>query len=182
MHEHDVRVLAVALDSEHSFSKPLKQRITLIANHGVEGDAHAGAYTRHRFLARAWPKQPNRRQVHLVRAELLDELRKAGHLVGPGDLGENVTTTGIKLEHLPLRTKVHLGRSAVVELTGLRTPCMQIDRFQKGLRNKMVRSHIGGPKFKCGVFCVVLVGGDVSPGDPAEVEIPAEPYAPLPAL
>jgi MOSC domain-containing protein YiiM len=107
MHPYDGRVLRVASDAQHAFSKPLRQRITLIEGHGVEGDAHAGEYIRHRFIARVWPKQPNRRQVHLIRAELFDELREAGHLVGPGDLGENVTTIGLRLEHLPLGTNTN---------------------------------------------------------------------------
>jgi MOSC domain-containing protein YiiM len=167
MHQHGT-VLKVASDTQHAFSK-LKQHITPIEGHGVDGDVHAGEYVRHRFIARVRPKQPNRRQVHLIRAELLEELRDAGHVVGPGDLGENVTTSGLNLEHLPLGTKLHLGLSAIVELTGLRTPCALIDRFQKGLRSKMIRSGTGTPKFKCGVLGVVVVGGHVAPGDAARV-------------
>jgi MOSC domain-containing protein YiiM len=117
MHPCDGTVLRVASDAQHAFSKPLRQRITLIEGHGVEGDAHAGEYIRHRFIARVRPRQPNRRQVHLIRAELFNELREAGRLVGPSDLGENVTTTGLRLEHLPLGTKLLLGEHAVVQLT-----------------------------------------------------------------
>ena len=182
MHSSTGMLLSVASDAQHGFSKPLKERITLIESHGVEGDAHAGEYARHRLLARRSSRRPNLRQVHLIRAELLDELRQAGYLVGPGDLGENVTTAGLNLEQLPLGTRVHLGGSAVVELTGLRTPCSLIDRFQRGLRTKMVRNDSCGPKFKCGVFGVVLAGGQVSPGDAAEVEEPPVPCSPLPAL
>jgi MOSC domain-containing protein YiiM len=120
---NDGSVIGVSRNAQHGFSKPSRQRITLIENHGVEGDAHAGKHVRHRFIARAWPTQTNRRQVHLIRGELFNELREAGHSVGVGDLGENVTTTGLELEHLPLGTKLHLGETAVVELTGLRTPC-----------------------------------------------------------
>jgi MOSC domain-containing protein YiiM len=174
-------VLGVSSDAQHAFSKPSRSYITLVENHGVEGDAHAGKHVRHRFIARVWPMQANRRQVHLIRAELFDDLRKAGHSVGPGDLGENITTSGVDLEHLPLGTKLYLGETAVVELTGLRTPCALIDRFQKGLRGKM-RGGAGTPKFKCGVLGVVVMGGHVEPGDPARVEAPSQPLFPLPAL
>ena len=182
MHQYEGTVLNVASEAQHAFSKPLKQQIILLKDHGVEGDAHAGKFVRRRFIARLWPRQANRRQVHLIRAELFDELCEAGHAVGPGDLGENVTTTGLELEHLPLGTKLYLGERAIIELTGLRTPCAQIDRFQKGLRSEMFRRGTGIPKFKCGVFGVVVVGGRVAPGDAAHVEAPPDLYCPLPAL
>jgi MOSC domain-containing protein YiiM len=181
MHQYDGTVLGVASDPQHSFSKPPKRHITLIEDHGVEGDAHAGKYVRHRFIARVRPRQPNKRQVHLIRAELFKELREAGYVVGPGDLGENVTTAGLMLEHLPLGTRLHLGRGAVVELTGLRTPCGLINRFQNGLRSEMT-TRSGTPKFKCGVLGVVIVGGHVVPGDTARVQAPPEPSRSLPPM
>ncbi len=174
-------VVGVSADSRHAFSKEARNQITLVENHGVEGDAHAGSHVRHRYIARVWPAHPNNRQVHLMRAELFDELRAAGHSVGPGDLGENVTTSGLELEHLPLGTRLHLGETAVVELTGLRTPCALIDRFRKGLRSRMIDGTTA-PRFKCGVLGVVLAGGCVCAGDAARVETPSAAFAPLPAL
>jgi len=152
--------------TRNAFSKEARKQITLVENHGVEGDAHAGSHVRHRYIARIWPGRPNNRQVHVMRAELFDELRAAGHSVKPGDLGENVTTSGLDLEHLPLGTRLHLGETAIVELTGLRTPCALIDRFQKGLRSQMI-SGTTAPRFKCGVLGVVLSGGRVTTGDSA---------------
>lgn len=181
MHEKNGVVIGVSADSQHAFSKEARKRITLVENHGVEGDAHAGSHIRHRYIARVWPARPNNRQVHLLRAELLDELRAAGHSVGPGDLGENITTSGLELEHLPLGTRLHLGETAIVELTGLRTPCALIDRFRKGLRGRMINGT-SAPKFKCGVLGVVLAGGCVSAGDAARAEGASEAFAPLPAL
>ncbi|MBU6463202.1 MAG: MOSC domain-containing protein [Bradyrhizobium sp.] len=181
MNQYDGSVVGVSSDTRHGFSKPTKQHIILIESHGVEGDAHAGKYVRHRFIAKVWPTQTNRRQVHLIRAELFDELRDAGHPVSAGDLGENVTTTGLELEHLPLGTKLHLGETAIIELTGLRTPCALIDRFQKGLRKKMISDAVM-PKYKCGVLGVVIAGGRVESGDAARVETPALPFLPLPAM
>lgn len=174
-------VLGVSSDAEHRFSKARKDCITLVEGHGVEGDAHAGKYAKHRFLARRWSRLPNRRQVHIIAAELFAELLEAGHRVAAGELGENITTAGLGLEPLPLGTKLHLGHSAVVELTGLRTPCVLIDRFQKGLRSRMVRGN-GEPKFKCGVLGIVIAGGQVSPGAAVRVEPPHKPWSPLPAL
>jgi hypothetical protein len=175
-------VLKVASDAQHEFSKPVKESIALIEGHGVEDDAHAGQYVRHRFIVKRWSRLPNLRQLHLIPAELFEDLLLLGYRVGPGELGENVTTRGLRLEHFPSGTKLHLGQSAVVELTGLRTPCRLIDRFQKGLRSKLLRSEDNGPKFRCGVFGAVAAGGKVSPGDLATVELPIRPWSPLPAM
>ena len=175
-------VVGVSSDAEHRFSKAKKDHINLIAGHGIEGDAHAGEYIRHRFLAKRWSRLPNRRQVHIIPAELFVELCGAGYRVAPGELGENITTQGLTLERLPLGTKLHLGHSAVVELTGLRTPCVLIDRFQKGLRKRMVCGNGSEPKFKCGVLGIVGVGGRLSSGEAVRVEMPLEPWSPLPAM
>ena len=86
------RVLKVASDAQHGFSKRAKESINLVEGHGVEGDAHAGQFVRHRFLARRWSRLPNLRQLHLISSELFEVLRILGYAVGPGDLSENVTT------------------------------------------------------------------------------------------
>jgi MOSC domain-containing protein YiiM len=175
-------VVAVAADSAHRFRKPLRGSITLIEGHGVEDDAHAGLVVRHRYLAKRRPRLPNLRQVHLMRSELLDDLRCAGHDVHPGGLGENVTTAGIELERLPLGTLLKLGKTAVIELTGLRTPCVLIDRFQAGLKDCMVRTGESGPRYKCGVLGVVRAGGRVAAGDVVKAAIPGGPLRALPAI
>src|SRR5512134_1709343 len=94
-------VLAVHRSRTHSFSKPTALSIRLIAGIGVEGDAHAGETVKHRSRVARDPTQPNLRQVHLIHAELHDELRAAGFNVGPGDMGENITTRGLDLLALP---------------------------------------------------------------------------------
>jgi hypothetical protein len=182
MNNCEGKVLSIAYEPQHKFSKQGRHSIRLVGGHGVEGDAHAGQYAKHRFLARRLMKVPNRRQVHLIPAELFAELRQSGHVVGPGDLGENVTTSGIRLEHLALGTKLYLGEKAIIELTGLRTPCGQIDRFQKGLRRKMLRTDGSAPKYQCGVLGIVVTGGQVSAGDSVRVQAPPEPCSPLPCL
>jgi MOSC domain-containing protein YiiM len=182
MNHCEGHVFSVALDSQHRFGKRIQESITLVAGYGISGDAHAGQYAKHRFLARRLTTLPNNRQVHLIPAELFGELRNRGYVVAPGELGENVATAGLKLEHLPLGTKLHLGGTAVVELTGIRTPCRQIDRFQRGLRQEMLRTDATGPKYRCGVLGIVVIGGRVFPGDLARAEVPTEMHSPLPAL
>ncbi|WP_206518008.1 MOSC domain-containing protein [Rhodococcus sp. X156] len=167
--------------AKHAFSKTNQDAIRLLAGLGVDGDAHAGATVQHRWAASRTPTAPNLRQVHLLQAELHDELRAEGFEVAPGALGENVTTRGVDLLALPTGTRLSLGAESVVELTGLRNPCVLIDRFQPGLRRAVSdRDHRGRiVRRKAGVMAVVLVGGQVQPGDPVVVELPAPPHRPL---
>ncbi|MEV2245615.1 MOSC domain-containing protein [Streptomyces sp. NPDC049970] len=173
-------VSAVSSNGVYSFTKPNRDSITLLAGLGVEGDVHAGVTVRHRSRMAQDPAQPNLRQVHLIHQELFSQLRGAGFAVAPGDLGENVTTSGIDLLALPVGTRLHLGDEAVVEVTGLRNPCLQIDNFQGGLLKQVVgRADDGTLVRKAGIMGVVTTGGVVRPGDPIEVELPAEPHRPL---
>jgi MOSC domain-containing protein len=175
-------VVAVAADRGHHFSKPSQDRIVLVEGHGVEGDAHAGAFVRHRYLARRQPRLPNLRQVHLIPSELFASLLDAGFEVDAGDLGENITTAGLDLERMPLGTLIELGPTAIIELTGLRTPCLLIDRFRAGLKRHVLSSTETDPPFKCGVLGVVRAGGSVAPGDAARVRLPITSCRALPAL
>jgi MOSC domain-containing protein YiiM len=169
-------VVAVASSPGHAFSKPVRERITLLAGRGVEGDAHLGETVKHRSRVAADATLPNLRQVHLVHAELLDELAGAGFSVGPGEIGENVTTRGLDLLGLPRGARLRLGDSAVVEVTGLRNPCGQLDGFRPGLRAAVLaRDGEGRIVRKAGVMAVVLAGGDVRGGDAIAVELPAGP-------
>ncbi|MBW8726459.1 MAG: MOSC domain-containing protein [Inquilinus limosus] len=173
-------VTAVGLSPAHSFSKPVVDTIRLLAGLGVEGDAHLGVTVKHRSRVRVDPTQPNLRQVHLIQGELHDELAAAGFTVVPGDLGENVTTRGVDLLGLPTGAKLRLGAEAVVEITGLRNPCSQIDGFQQGLLKLVVgRDEAGNLVRKAGVMGIVLAGGTVRPGDPIGVELPPQPHRPL---
>ena len=173
-------VTAVGLSPTHSFSKPVLDAIRLLAGLGVEGDAHLGVTVKHRSRVRTDPTQPNLRQVHLIQGELHDELAAAGFTVVPGDLGENVTTRGIDLLGLPTGAKLRLGPDAVVEITGLRNPCGQIDGFRQGLLQLVVgRDEAGNLVRKAGVMGIVLAGGTVRPGDPIGIELPPEPHRPL---
>jgi MOSC domain-containing protein YiiM len=173
-------VVSVSAHPKHSFSKPTLPQISLRAGLGVLGDAHCGKTVKHRSRVAQNPDQPNLRQVHLIHAELFDELSKKGFSVEPGELGENMTTRGIDLLSLPVGTKLRFGTEAVVELTGLRNPCGQIDNFQKGLLNAVLdRDSEGNLIRKAGVMGVVLTSGSVQPGDRIEIELPELPHKPL---
>jgi MOSC domain-containing protein YiiM len=173
-------VTAVSSNGTYSFTKPNRESITLIAGLGVEGDVHAGVTVKHRFRMKKDPSQPNLRQVHLMHQELFEEVRAAGFEVAAGELGENVTTRGIDLLGLPAGTLLRLGDEAVVEVTGLRNPCAQIDAFRKGLMKEVVgRDADGKPRFRSGIMSVVVAGGVVRPGDPVKVELPDGPHRAL---
>ncbi|MDP3659350.1 MOSC domain-containing protein [Phenylobacterium sp.] len=173
-------VVAVSRARGHRFSKPNQLSIRLVAGLGVEGDAHAGAAVKHRSRVMRDPTAPNLRQVHLMQAELHEELRAAGFPVEAGQLGENVTTRGLDLLALPAGARLRLGGEAVIEVTGLRNPCIQLDRFQPGLMAATLgRDAAGGLVRKAGVMAVVVAGGDVHPGDAIEVQLPAGPFRAL---
>jgi MOSC domain-containing protein YiiM len=174
------RVVAVHRSSTHSFSKFSEETITLVTGLGVEGDAHSGATVKHRSRARRDPLQPNLRQVHLLQAELFDELMARDHAVWPGEMGENITTRGIDLLALPTGTRLRIGTHAIIELTGLRNPCSQMDKFQPGLMAAVLdRDAHGELVRKAGVMAVVLEGGDIAAGAHIVAEIPAGPPRPL---
>ncbi|HEY8588115.1 MAG TPA: MOSC domain-containing protein [Naasia sp.] len=171
------RVVSVGRDDAHRFTKPTRDSITLVEGFGVEGDAHFGATVQHLSRVRRDPTQPNLRQVHLIQSELFDEVDAA---VAPGDLGENITTEGVDLLGLPRCTLLRLGTEAVVEVTGLRNPCLQIDRFEPGLLKQVVEVDANGQTVrKAGVMAVVVAGGVVKPGDSIVVELPEGPAEPL---
>jgi MOSC domain-containing protein YiiM len=173
-------VIAVSRSAQHTFSKTNQDKIFLQAGLGVEGDAHLGETVKHRSRVAADPSQPNLRQVHLIHAELHDELKAAGFAISAGQMGENVTTRGIDLLNLPTGTQLHLGNTAVVELTGLRNPCTQLDGLQPGLMAAVIGRDADGKLIrKAGVMGIVIESGEIFPGDSIRVERPPEPHQPL---
>jgi MOSC domain-containing protein YiiM len=173
-------VIAVSRDSEHRFSKPVVDAIVLIEGWGIEGDTHAGVTVQHRSRVARDPTQPNLRQVHLIHAELFDEVASAGYHVEPGQLGENVTTRGLNLLALPTGALLHLGSDAIVRVTGLRNPCQQINGFEPGLlREVLGRTEGGTVERKGGVMAVVIAGGTVHAGNEIRVDLPEGIELPL---
>lgn len=167
-------VVAVHASGLHSFSKFAEPVVRLIAGLGVEGDAHAGTTVKHRSRVSRNPAAPNLRQVHLLHVELFDELMAAGFAVWPGELGENITTRSVDLLGLPTGARLHLGNVAVVEITGLRNPCSQLDKFQRGLMAATLdRDQKGSLVRKAGVMGVVIAGGEVRANDAIQIELPS---------
>ena len=170
------RVTSVSRNRTHKFSKPVCESINLLEGLGVEADAHMGATVKHRSRVRRDPTQPNLRQVHLIHAELIDELRQQGFAVSPGAMGDNITTRGIDLLALPKGALLHIGPDAVIEVTGLRNPCIQPDKFQPGLMQATLgRDEAGNLIRKAGIMAVVLTGGTVRADDLVRVVLPDGP-------
>lgn len=176
----EMHVVAVSLSASHTMSKGNATSILLVAGYGVAGDAHAGTTVKHRSRVRRDPTQPNLRQVHLIHSELHDELRVKGYGLAPGEMGENITTRGIDLLGLPTGALLHIGGSAVIEITGLRNPCSQLDGLRPGLMAAVLdRDPQGELVRKAGVMGIVRAGGPVAIGDPVRIEVPESAIGPL---
>jgi MOSC domain-containing protein YiiM len=173
-------VSAVSCSAGHSLSKGNQRAIRLIEGIGVENDAHAGATVKHRSRVARDPSQPNLRQVHLIHAELHEELRGAGFEVAAGQMGENITTRDVDLLGLPAGARLRIGEAAVVEITGLRNPCAQLDRIQPGLMAAVLgHDSQGNLVRKAGVMGIVVAGGVVRPDDAITIDLPPVPHRPL---
>jgi MOSC domain-containing protein YiiM len=173
-------VTAVSRSAKHTLVKSNQHSVRLSVGLGVDGDAHQGATVQHRSRVARDPTQPNLRQVHLIHAELHEELRAAGFAVSAGQMGENITTQGVDLLGLPAGARLCLGGTAVVEVTGLRNPCAQLDRIQPGLMAATLgRDEHGNLVRKAGIMGVVIAGGEVRSGDAIRVELPPQPHRPL---
>ena len=173
------KVVSVSLSSSHSFSKQTQTSIRLLKGLGVEGDAHMGATVKHRSRVKADPSQANLRQVHLIHSELFTELKAKGFSVSAGDMGENITTQGIDLLALPKGTKLHIN-DALIEITGLRNPCLQLDAFQAGLMKATLdKDKKGNLIRKAGIMGIVLASGEVSVDDDINIHLPPQPHQKL---
>ena len=167
------RVLAVCRSGQHTFSKRADMFIRLRAGLGVEGDAHMGEAVKHRHHVKKDPLAPNLRQVHLIHGELFAELAAKGFEIEPGALGENITTTGVDLLALPQNTRLHIGPDAIIEVTGLRSPCGQINAFRPGLMQAVLdRDSAGNLIRKSGIMAVVIADGQIASGDAIDVRLP----------
>ncbi|WP_293883840.1 MOSC domain-containing protein [Sphingomonas sp.] len=175
-----MKIIAVSRQQQHRVTKDVVASIQLVAGHGVEGDAHFGEKVKHGYAVKKDPTRPNLRQVHLMPAELFDELSEKGFRVTAGVMGENVTTSAIDLLALPTGTRLHLGDQAVVELTGLRDPCVLLDRLMPGLMKAVLtRDTEGRLVRKAGVMAIVIEGGEVRADDTITVALPAGPHVAL---
>lgn len=171
------RVLNLSVNPVHGFSKKASTRIRLLKGLGIEGDAHMGETVKHRSRVAQNPDQPNLRQVHLLHQEVFEELAAKGFTLKAGDIGENILTQGINLHNLPVGTRLLIGDNVVVELTGLRNPCAQIEAFQPGLLKAFLdKDEDGNIIRKSGVMSIVIEGGWINQGDTIRAELPPEPH------
>lgn len=176
----NAKVTAVSIDKSHSFSKSNQESINLLAGIGIEGDAHAGETVKHRSRVAKDPNQPNLRQVHLIHSELHDQLKAQGFDILPGQMGENITTRGIDLLGLPANTRLYIGEKAVIQVTGLRNPCSQLNGFKTGLMAAVLdQDEQGNIIRKAGIMSIVIANGVVKPGDCIYIELPPQPYRSL---
>ena len=175
----DPYVLGLFVSGTHSFSKHRYDSIIALKGLGIEGDAHCGVYVKHRYHAAKDPTRPNRRQVHLLQSEVLDEMNGRGFNVHPGDLGENICTRGIDLLTLPKGTLLRVGPEVIVEVTGLRNPCIHIEKFQKDLMAAFIDRTNGGVTYRAGIMGVISEGGRIQTSETIEVQLPEGSYEPL---
>lgn len=176
-------VVATSQSKDHTFTKQTVPGIKLIQGLGVEGDCHSGKTVQHRSRLHIKPAPANLRQVHLIDLEILTQ-----YDLQPGDIGENITTSGIDLLRLGKGTKLHFVGSEtaeevaldqahpVVTVTGLRNPCPQIEKYRKGLQERFIvrdaeRKIVAR---KAGIMSTVEVGGVVLAGMKIVVESPAK--------
>ena len=169
-------VVAVCCDARHNLIKPTRDQITLVAGFGVKGDAHFGETVQHLYDKRRNPDAPNLRQVHLIHAELFEDLSEQGFTVRAGQMGENITTRGIDLLKLSRGATLHIGE-AVIEITGLRNPCRKLNKIQDGLLPAVLGQWDDGSVLaKTGVMGIILKGGVVRPGDGIAIKAPYGPH------
>lgn len=178
------QVVSVSLSGKHTFRKKPADQIHLLTGLGVEGDAHCGALVKHRYHVRNDPTRPNLCQVHLLHSELFPELAAKGIVIAPGEMGENITTSGLDLLGLPTGAQLRIGASAIVEVTGLRTPCVQMNKLRPGLMQAVMERSLSSnqgskPRKKAGIMGIVIAGGVVQPGDSIKVELPPRPWRPM---
>lgn len=176
----NAKVHSLSINPEHTFSKMLTNQVEVIKGIGIKGDAHAGVKVKHRSRVAKDPNQPNLRQIHLIHLELLNDLAQKGYTVKPGDLGENITTEGISLLDLPRDSVLTFGKKVKVQITGLRNPCHQIDKFQKGLLKEVVGRNEAGEIIRmAGIMGIVLEGGTIQVNDEIKIKLPALPHQKL---
>jgi hypothetical protein len=173
-------VKALSKSPTHTMSKPNEPSLVILEGLGVEGDAHMGVTVKHRSRVAQDPTQPNLRQVHLIHSELHDALWEQGFQISPGQMGENITTAGIPLLELPRGTQLHIGENVVLEVTGLRNPCHQLNGLQDGLLKAVIDHDENGNLIrKAGIMSIVLKGGVIHTGDVIEVRLPPAPHIAL---
>ncbi len=144
----DGRVLSVNVSAAKGVQKQPVDSATLVVDHGIEDDAHAG---------------PWHRQVSLLADESAETMRGAGADIGCGDFGENVTTEGLRLCELPVGSRMRIG-PALVEVTQIGKECHTHCAIYEQVGDCVMPRE--------GIFVRVLEGGEVGAGDEIHLDKP----------
>lgn len=124
--------------------------IVLRPNWGIEDDAHAGAW---------------HRQVSLLSYEKIEDFKALGADVVNGSFGENIIVEGFDLKSLPIGTRFRVGSGAEgpaeLELTQIGKECHAHCAIYHKMGDCIMPRE--------GVFCKVIRGGRVAPGDPINI-------------
>ena len=141
-----MNIVSLAVSKKKGTPKVQVEKATLVQDHGLEGDAHAG---------------PWHRQVSFLAAESIEKARKKGLDVGFGDFAENIATLGIDWQDIAVGDRVHLGESALVEITQKGKECY----------NKCAIYYRAGDCImpREGIFGRVIKGGEVRTGAPVRI-------------
>lgn len=146
-----MKIVSIAVSRKKGTRKTLVERATVVENHGLEGDAHAG---------------PWHRQVSFLASESIQGAREKGLTVDFGDFAENVATEGVDWKHLPVGTQVKLGLTVVVEVSQIGKTCHKPCAIYYQAGDCIMPRE--------GVFARVIKGGEIACGDPIElIEISA---------
>ena len=139
------KILAVNVSLNKGERKTAVPLATLLVEHGIEGDAHAGDW---------------HRQVSLLAMESIAKMQALGLEVGEGDFAENITTQGLDLVSLPIGTRFTIGETL-----------LEVTQIGKECHTRCAIFYQAGDCVmpKEGIFARVLSGGVVRPGDEIEV-------------
>jgi MOSC domain-containing protein YiiM len=140
------KVIAVSVSATTGVKKDNVSQARVIVNFGLEGDAHAGDW---------------HRQVSLLAMESIEKMRQRGLDLKPGDFGENLTTIGIDIPHLPVGTRLTVGPEVVLEVTQIGKACHHGCAIKQAVGDCIMPRE--------GIFARVLQGGTVHPNDSIEV-------------
>lgn len=137
-------VRAVCTSERTGEKKAPVDSIELVADYGVDKDAHAGTG----------------RQVSLLDFGSMEAMREKLPTIGPGAFAENIAVEGLNTLGLAVGQQIKIGATAVLEITQIGKTC------HHGCEIRRIVGDCIMPKQ--GLFAKVLNGGPVRPGDHLE--------------
>ena len=135
------KIIAVCVSEKKGTQKKNVGSAVLVADHGIENDAHAGNW---------------HRQVSLLSYEKVEDFRAKGAVVDDGAFGENLVISGFDFKTLPIGTKFRCN-DVILELTQIGKECHAHCAIYQAMGECIMPRE--------GVFARVLRGGTISVGD-----------------